>query len=63
MYNTVPAPTSVMLSSNPANPIPPFSGSDVTLICTVLLTSGTGVDVPLNVNFELLRTDPAGSPL
>ena len=39
------------------------SGSDVTLICTVLLTSGPGIDVPLNVTFELLRMDPAGSPL
>ena len=51
-----------MLSSSIASPIPPF-GSDVTLICTVLLTSGLEIYVSLNVNFELLRTDPSRSPL
>ena len=51
-----------MLSSSITNPIPPF-GSDVTLTCTAVFTSGPEIDVPLDVNFELLRTDPAGSPL
>ena len=35
-------------------------GSDVTLVCTVMLSSRP---VSLNVTFELLRTYPAGSPL
>ena len=59
----VPAPVSLMLASNVPNPIPPF-GSDVTLTCTASLSIESGIDIPLNVNFELLRTDPAsGSPL
>ena len=62
LMHAVPAPTSVILSSSIANLILPF-GSDVILVCIVVLTSGPGIDVPLNVNFELLRTDPAGSPL
>ena len=38
--------------------------SDVTLTCIVELTSGQEIDIPLDVNFELLRTDPAaGSSL
>ena len=61
-YPAVPAPISIMLSSSISSPILPF-GSDVTLICTVLLISGPRIDVPLNVNFELLRMDPARSPL
>ena len=58
----VSVPISVVLLSSIPNPIPPF-GSDVTLSCTVLVPSGPEIDIPLNVNFELLRTDPAGSPL
>ena len=51
-----------MLSNSIANPVLPF-GSTVTLMCTALLPSGLGIDVSLNVNFELLRTDPSGSLL
>ena len=51
-----------MVSSTIANPIPPF-GSDVILTCTALLTSGPGIDVPLNVTIEALRLNLAGSPL
>ena len=58
----VPVPSSVRLRSNVANPIPPF-GSAVTLICTASLPTGSGIDVSLSLTFELLRTDPAGSPL
>ena len=29
----------------------------------MVLAGGPEIDVPLNVNFELLRTDPGGSPL
>ena len=46
----VPAPTSVTLSSNIPNPIPPF-GSDVTLICAVELSPA--VNVPVIVNTVL----------
>ena len=51
-----------MLSSRIPNPVPPFR-SNVTLVCTALLVSGPGIDVPLNVTFEVLRMNPAGSPL
>ena len=44
---TVPAPTSVTVTSNSNNPIRPI-GSDVTLTCTVNLNSS--VDVPVTVN-------------
>ena len=61
--STVPAPISVMLNNVPdITPIPPF-GTDVSLTCTVLLTSGPEINVPLNVTFELLRTDPTTSPI
>ena len=44
---TVPDPT-VMISSNPPNPIPPFGSQDVTLTCAVELSPA--VDVPVTVN-------------
>ena len=50
---TVPAPTSVMLSSSIPNPIPPF-GFNVTLTCAVELSPA--VDVPVTVN-TILTTD------
>ena len=57
----VPVPTTVMLSTSIPSPIRPI-GATFDLICTVLLTSRPAIDIPLNVNFELLRTHPAGSP-
>ena len=53
---------SVMLSSSVEGNVQPI-GSDVTLTCSMSLASGPGIDVLLNVTFELLRMDPAGSPL
>ena len=50
---TVPAPTSVMLSSSIPNPIPPL-GSSVTLTCAVELSPA--VDIPVTVN-TVLTTD------
>ena len=52
---TVPAPTSVVLMSDPVSPIQPI-GSVVTLICTVELSPV--VDVPVTVN--TVWTGPAG---
>ena len=60
--STVPAPSSVMLVSNISSPIQPV-GSDVTLTCAVMLSSGPEIDIPLTVTTMLSRTDPAGSPL
>ena len=57
----VPAPI-VMLTSSIPNPIPPF-GSNITLTCTVDLTSILKIDIPLNVTFKLSRTDPPGPAL
>ena len=54
----VPAPTFV--TSNPISPIRPVE-SDVTLTCTVELSSGPEIDVPLNVNFQLTKADSAES--
>ena len=51
-----------MLSSSIEGNVQPF-GSDVTLTCNASLTSTPDVEVPLNVTFELLRMDPAGSLL
>ena len=51
--NAVPAPTSVTLSSNIPNPIPPF-GSDVTLTCAVELSPAVDVSVTVNT---VLTTD------
>jgi hypothetical protein len=50
----VPAPTSVTLSSNIPNPIPPF-GSDVTLTCAVELSPA--VDVPVTVYTALTTNE------
>ena len=52
---TVPAPTSILLSSSITNPIRPV-GSEVTLTCTVELT--LVIDVPVTVN--MVRILPAG---
>ena len=60
--STVPAPSSVMLVSNISSPIQPV-GSDVTLTCAVMLSSGPEIDIPLTVTTMLSRTDPAGTPL
>ena len=53
--SAVPAPTSVSITSNPASPIWPVP-SDVTLTCTVMLSSA--VTVPVNVT--TVWTGPAG---
>ena len=53
-HSAVPAPT-VTLSSSIPNPIPPFSGSDVTLTCAVELSPA--VDVPVTVNTVLNRPE------
>ena len=50
----VPAPTMTLSSSIPS-PIPPFSGSDVTLTCAVELSPA--VDVPVTVNTVLNRPE------
>ena len=55
IFFTVPAPTSVMLSSSIPIPIPPF-GSNVTLTCAVELSPA--VDVPVTVN--TVWTTPEG---
>ena len=55
-YYAVPDPT-VTLSSSIPNPIPPFSGSDVTLTCAVEL--GPAVDVRVTVSTALFT--PEGS--
>ena len=58
LSHTVPAPLSVLVTSNKANPIRPI-GSNVTLTCRVELSPA--VDVPVTVNIQL--TDPTGQSL
>jgi hypothetical protein len=57
--HSVPAPTSVTLSSNIPNPIPPF-GSEIALTCAVELSPA--VDVPVTVNTVLTRPDGFPTP-
>ena len=58
----VPAPVSVTLSSSITSPIRPVR-SDVILNCSVVLKTGTELNIPLTVNFDISRTDPVGSLL
>ena len=55
---TVPAPVSIVISSNKPNPIRPV-GSAVTLNCIVVLSPA--IDVLVSVNISL--SDPAGRTL
>ena len=52
--HTVPNPTNVTVESHPASPICPI-GSDVTLTCTVKLSSA--VDVPVFLNIQWTSPD------
>jgi hypothetical protein len=55
---SVPAPLSVILTSDPISPVRPV-GANVTLTCTVELSPA--VDVLVTVNVQL--SDPTGNPL
>ena len=58
--HAVPAPTSVILTSNIPSPIRPIE-SDVNLTCSVKIQSGPEIDVQLAIDITLSRTNPAAS--
>ena len=54
---TVPAPSSVIVSSNTPNPIRPV-GANVTLTCTVTLLEAVDIEVNVNIRWTGLDEQP-----
>ena len=52
----------MMVTSSIPNPVRPV-GSDITLICTVMLNKGLEIDIPLTVNVKMSKSVPGGGSL